>query len=86
MTASITVSPATPAAPAPAVSLSADTAKLYADALAEAKGELASVEAALTGKISTTESAVSAWLKAHEPAAVGILLAALILAIRFHVL
>lgn len=85
MTTSISVTPVT--APTPvAVSLSADAAKLYADAIAEAKAELAAVEAMLSGKVSTTESAVSAWLKAHEPAAVGGLLAALILAIRFHVL
>ena len=65
MTTSISVStPATVTAPAetaPVVSVSADAAKLLADAVAEAKAELAKVEAALKGD----ESTVVSWFKAN---------------------
>lgn len=63
MTASITVSPSpAPATPAaPAVSVSADVAKAYADAVAEAKAEIAKVEASLKGD----EGTVVSWFKAN---------------------
>lgn len=116
MSTSISVTPTGAQAP---ISVSADSAKLFADALAEAKASVTEIETVLHGKASNelanidatvawlhsrvnaleaaakadvkagvqaAESAASSWLKAHEPFAVGVLLAALILAIRFHVL
>ena len=84
MTATISVSPSTPAAPAapaPVVSVSADLAKAYADALAEAKAEVAAVEAALKGD----EAKAGTWISKHEPTVVGIGLAILILVLKFLV-
>jgi hypothetical protein len=66
MTVSVSVAPNTPApTPAAVLSLSADAAKLYADAVAEAKAEVAKIDAALKGEAAAGLSGVEAWLKAN---------------------
>jgi hypothetical protein len=81
MATSITVTPAAatpaaPVAPAPAapISLTADAAKLYADAILEAKAEIAKIEAvftadeaAIVAKVKAEVPVALAWLKANWP-------------------
>ena len=67
MSTTVTVNPVSSVTtqPLPAVSVSADLAKTYADAVAEAKAEILAAEAALKGGASSVESSVSAWFKSN---------------------
>ena len=65
MSASISVSPTVGVQAAPAISVSADVAKTYADAVAEAKAEVLRAEAALKGEVAVVEGDVKSWLKSN---------------------